>query len=150
MTCQQLFLLLVLHACRERIRSRVVVDANGCWRWPGANDGRYGHIKLFGARFKVHVAAFLLWKGRIPRGHVLAHSCDVTWCCNPDHVENKLQRRNMQDASERGRIANSLGKRKVALVRRLATLEWGDTRIARHVDCHPSTVRRIRNRESWK
>lgn len=145
-----IFHLLVLHSARQRILERVEVWPTGCWYWLGSGDGRYGQIRLFGARFKTHVAAFLLWNGRIPRRHVLAHQCDNTGCCNPEHLENKLQRHNIQEASERQRLPNALGRRKVALIRRLLTRGWAKSKIARHVKCHRDTVRKIERKQAWK
>ena len=151
MTTVALFYLLLLYEVRARIEERVEVQPNGCWKWLGSNDGRYGQIRLFGERFKTHVAAFYVYKGHVPKGRVLAHRCDHTRCCAPEHLNHKLQRFNIQEASDRNRLPNALGRKKVTLARRLAKKEgWTQERIAQHIQAHPSTVHRIITKKSWK
>lgn len=73
----------------EKIVARITVDANGCWLWPGANDGKgYGRVRdADGSVVYVHRAMWASVHGPIPAGHHVDHLCRVHNCCNPDHLE---------------------------------------------------------------
>lgn len=143
-----IFLLLALESQRARLRASVRVTESGCWLWDRkSTDGRYGHFYMFGVRFKAHVASYILFKGRIPRGHVVRHGCDQTLCCAPDCLTTGTQAQNRADASERGRWAHGITKRTVARIRNLITRKHNDSEVARRVGVHQSTVGRIRKGE---
>jgi hypothetical protein len=70
------------------IFDRLVVDEDGCWRWPGAKNPKgYGVIRRDGKRLPVHRVAYELRVGPIPDGLVLDHLCRVRNCANPAHLE---------------------------------------------------------------
>jgi hypothetical protein len=50
-----------------------------------------------------HRVAFELWRGPIPAGLVVMHSCDRPACINPVHLMAAPQRINLIDMSEKGR-----------------------------------------------
>lgn len=96
---------------KARIKRNVLVDMDaGCWVWQRRlkNSG-YGYmsIRIPGyeqpRKFLVHRVAYELWKGRIPRGLLIAHGCDNKRCCNPDHLKPATTRENMKQWLERGR-----------------------------------------------
>lgn len=74
-----------------RILRRIAEDDNGCWIWPGALAGGYGHVGWdeatvhFNAR--THRALYEHFVGPIPAGLDLDHLCRVRSCCNPKHLE---------------------------------------------------------------
>lgn len=92
--------------------------ATECWNWQAHcfSDSGYG---CFGWRDKrnepitrsigAHVAAYLLYKGKIPKGKQVQHTCDNRPCVNPNHLKLGTQKDNMRDCIERRRIAR--GKR---------------------------------------
>lgn len=75
----------------ERLRSRIVEDANGCWIYTGLlNDSGYGIIGSGGrgGRYlRVHRVMYEAEVGQIPDGLVIDHLCRVRACCNPQHLE---------------------------------------------------------------
>ena len=77
----------------ERIAPRLSVDEEtGCWRWPGATNGRgYGRVTVDGRPLLVHRIAHELFVGPIPEGlhvdHVHARGCRHRDCANPAHLE---------------------------------------------------------------
>jgi hypothetical protein len=89
----------------RRFRRRVQVAENGCWMWTGAVIHSAGSIY---GRFRdelAHRASFRSFKGPIPSGHLVRHTCDTPLCVNPDHLLSGTQADNMRDARERGRTA---------------------------------------------
>lgn len=85
------------------------VDKTGeCWIWTAGKywDG-YGKFALcFPGRKQVkirsHRFAYMLFKGPIKKGMNILHSCDNRECCNPDHLEEGGQSKNIKDAYIRG------------------------------------------------
>jgi hypothetical protein len=101
-------------ACRL-LDNIVENPVTGCWEWQrrvksNGNGGEpYGVlcVRLPGVPhpvpFRVHVLAWILFRGPCNAGHVRAHECDNTLCCNPAHIEQKTQQHNVNDSMTRGR-----------------------------------------------
>lgn len=75
---------------------------SGCWIWLGTiGKGGYGKITIGkradGSRRNTvaHLAAFELYKGKLPEGMEIDHKCRVTCCVNPDHLEAVTHVENM-------------------------------------------------------
>lgn len=136
-------------------------EPDGCWEWTGAPHGDgYGEFWLNGKREKAHVAAFILSRGRRPKG-VVRHRCDNPPCVRFSHVIDGTQAQNVQDMISRGRAAPPpilFGEDNPS-----AKLSWDDVRTIRlmknvgvrnqdlatmYLVSH-STVRRIVAGESW-
>ena len=79
-----------------------------CWEWKGGDNGKGGY-GLFSlepsetekgftisppsrkgwsawAMCSVHRVSFRIYKGAIPSGLLIRHTCDNTRCVNPDHL----------------------------------------------------------------
>jgi hypothetical protein len=62
-------------------------NENGCILWTGAKkDGGYGKIRIGDSIFAVHRLAWEIANGPIPKDLCVCHKCDVTSCCNPEHL----------------------------------------------------------------
>lgn len=71
----------------DRIRAKVVEDANGCWLWQGARyPNGYGAFGTDDSNY-AHRAAWQYVNGPVPEGRELHHVCRVRSCCNPAHLE---------------------------------------------------------------
>lgn len=88
------------------------VDRNhpsGCWQWTGSKDSwGYGQIRIVsssgGSKIRgAHRISFELFKGEIPDGYFVCHTCDNPRCVNPDHLFLGTQTDNMQDRLRKGR-----------------------------------------------
>lgn len=87
-----------------------------CWEWTGSIlPNGYGQVRsnpigLVSNRkrkiISTHKAAYILSKGKIPRGMFVLHKCDNKTCCNPNHLFLGNNKDNMNDMSNKGRNGN--------------------------------------------
>lgn len=81
----------------ERFDSKVLKVATGCWLWNGkiAPNG-YGQFSLGHARYvSAHRWGYERFRGPIPTGADLDHTCRRRACVNPDHLEPVSRRENL-------------------------------------------------------
>ena len=88
----------------------VPVPYCGCWLWDGAhNTYGYGVMAKQQAKTKydgcypAHRLSYAHYKGPIPEGAVVRHTCDVRCCVNPDHLLLGTPKQNGEDMARRGR-----------------------------------------------
>lgn len=89
------------------IWGRVTISPNGCWLW-SAKRNRHGYGQIT-VTFKIkrqvsaHRFAYETFKGRIPAGKLVRHTCDVRRCVCPDHLLLGSVKDNVADQIARGR-----------------------------------------------
>jgi hypothetical protein len=90
---------------KERFLSYVSVNPHsGCWEWTGAKKPTgYGSFKLYGRNFYTHRVSYLIYKGEIPDGMFICHSCDNRCCVNPDHLWAGTGKDNADDRNRKNR-----------------------------------------------
>lgn len=76
----------------------------GCWLWNGPDNGWYGLLRVGYKNTYAHRFSYELAHGPIPRGLVIDHTCRMTFCVNPDHLEAVTQGENVRRAWERKRV----------------------------------------------
>lgn len=108
---------------KEYIHTNTVIDPiTGCWIWlKSLQNVGYGLIEVprteddgpgpitDGVEKKtktrtVHKVAYEEFRGPIPKGLNVAHHCDVTYCCNPEHLWLATPKENMEDKVRKGRM----------------------------------------------
>ena len=80
---------------------------SGCWIWIGCISQR-GYGNLSGGRY-AHRVFYQAYKGDIPYGKMVCHSCDVRCCVNPDHLFTASHRENVLDAIVKDRYKRGFG-----------------------------------------
>ena len=74
-----------------------------CWNWKGTITKGYGSFWKENNNRPAHRIAYELWKGPIPEGNVVRHSCFNTLCVNPNHLSVGTQKENIEDSVKAGR-----------------------------------------------
>lgn len=88
-----------------------IVRTPGCHVWiRGTNGKGYGRLRIGDQTYTTHRVIYALTHGNPPPGTVLDHTCGVTRCVNPDHLDVVSQWQNVQrgalERDEAGRFAN--------------------------------------------
>jgi hypothetical protein len=79
---------------------------SGCYVWTGADqDNGYGRVTIARHTDYAHRASFRLFKGDIPDGFDVCHTCDTRKCVHPYHLYLGTRAINMLDALVKGRTA---------------------------------------------
>lgn len=81
---------------------------------------------LNGIRTGAHRHAYMLWKGAIPDGLDVLHSCDVKQCVNPEHLRVGTHQENIREAFAKLPPGHFAGERNGH-----ARLTWDDVRAIR-------------------
>lgn len=150
-------------AATQRLLSHI--DQRGpdeCWPWTAgrfAGTG-YGIHSVRGIPRGAHVASFNHFKGPIPDGLVVRHTCDNPPCCNPAHLLLGTYADNSQDCVDRGRCKEGedhpyakLTKRNVEEIR---ASYFGRNRgptqyeLAERFGVHQSIIWAVVHRRIWK
>ena len=107
-----------------------VEKTRGCWEWIGSRsrrkDGKlgYGSTGVLGRTEGAHRVSWKLFRGRVPQGKQVLHTCDNCACVKPDHLYLGTREDNYRDRRERG-LRGLTGRTilTVAQVRRVR--RWG-------------------------
>lgn|SRR3990167_850289 len=79
-----------------------------CWWFRGGFERReqshgYRVVSWLGGHESAHRLSYRLFKGEVPKGMVVMHSCDTPPCVNPEHLSIGTQAANMADKMRKGR-----------------------------------------------
>ena len=88
---------------------------DGCWLWMGSRHKRqnknYGicWVKALNEQ-QAHRVSYILFKGPIPNGLQVLHTCDNPPCVNPNHLYAGTPQNNVDDRTNRGRTKPPKGE----------------------------------------
>ena len=81
---------------RDRFFAKVRKTDDGCWLWTAnADRDGYGMVTIQSKKQYAHRAAYQSFRGPIPAGMTLDHTCRVRNCVNPEHLEAVTHRENV-------------------------------------------------------
>jgi len=81
-----------------------------CIVWTGSRWKGYGSTGFRGGVTKTHRVAWILTRGRIPKGKHVLHRCDNPPCVKPSHLFLGTQADNNHDREAKGRGVYSSGE----------------------------------------
>lgn len=123
----------------------------GCWIWSATtNWGGYGQFYLGGRLVGAHKAAHQLFKGPVPDGVEVCHTCDVRNCVNPAHVFIGTKSDNMKDAAEKGRLAHRTAKLTSEQADEVRRSTERGVDIAKRLGVSQNIISRIRRGQSYE
>jgi hypothetical protein len=91
-----------------------IIEKNGCWLWNRALSAKgYGNVRYGNTIWRAHRLSFTLYKGEIPEGLLVCHTCDEPSCVNPEHLFLGTAADNTHDCILKGRFNTQPGKSKI-------------------------------------
>lgn len=134
-----------------------------CWNWTGTTYRRgYGHFgRHLDGKFKMykcHRYSYEYFKGPIPEGLLVLHTCDNPACVNPDHLFLGTHQDNTDDMMDKGRWGYprnnshkhlSLDIAKQVRQFKLDNPKMKQTLISEHFNVSTAQISRILNNLIW-
>lgn len=129
---------------KKRFLAKVKVVESGCHEWQAMvkKDG-YGHFYFRGkCSYPAHRAAYILFKGDIPAGKCIMHTCDNRICVNPEHLIIGTNLENIQDMDKKGRrgTVSKLTYDDVNTIKQMLDERYSQQFIADKFGIHQTTV----------
>jgi hypothetical protein len=140
----------------ERLFQKIVIDPlTNCWNWNASlARGGYGALSIKGKTTKAHRFSYTMWKGKIPEGLLVCHTCDNPPCVNPNHLFLGTNADNMRDMSLKGRGCTGNKNAPSSLTDALALAIKKDPRplklIAAERGMHFKSIEAIKKGTTWK
>lgn len=144
----------------ERFWEKVKIKGkDDCWEWQANIARGYGTFQFNGKPWRAHRFSWMIENGEIPKGLCICHHCDNKACVNPSHLFIGTMKDNMQDAVNKGRMANGenhgnskLTKEKVLSIREDYQYHGKENQVtlAEKYGVNHTTIRNIIIRKSWK
>jgi hypothetical protein len=128
-----------------------------CWIWKLSKHPRgYGHIRHGKKILYAHRVCHELFYGLTSDGLHVCHRCDNPSCVNPNHLFLGTHKDNMQDMQRKNRnpgtkrFTTRLTPDLVKQVRHRVEKGEKQTKIAKELDVHASTIGDIVHFRKWK
>jgi len=140
---------------------KYAVNEKGCWIWTSYRNAKgygvfsYAHGSL--DRILAHRYSYLRFKGNIPDGLFVLHSCDDPACCNPSCLRVGTKCENNQEMFAKGRAAmgdnapwRTVDSTDVLEIRRLRALGMTTYALADKYGITQQAISKIALGQRWK
>lgn len=137
-----------------------ILKTDTCWLWQGSTSRGYGKISIKGRNISVHKISYELFKGPIPKGLDVCHTCDIKNCVNPKHLWLGTRQENMIDCVSKGRHNKPKGlnvntckltEEQVREIRKkYIPRKYSTRKLANEYGLNQATIFSIISRESWQ
>ncbi len=132
---------------------------NECWERNLRDEG-YGNFWDGTRQMGFHQAAYVFWRGPIPKGLCVLHTCDNPRCVNPFHLFLGTIADNARDMKEKGRGKGSnlpgdkngravLTWDDVENIRLKKSLGFSTSRLSHLFKVTTTQIKRIVNNQQW-
>ena len=124
----------------------------GCWEWKGHKKKKlpYGAFTFRRKELIASRVSYTIYKGVIPQGLIVRHTCDNPSCVNPDHLLVGTYLDNHKDKLARGRgFVEKLTVEQVIEIKKALLKKIPDSHIAPQFGVTASTIGRIKNGRLW-
>lgn len=127
-----------------------------CWLWKYPSKDGYGRYST--ERKYAHRFSWELIYGKIPKGFVICHKCDIKNCVNPKHLFLGRQSDNIKDKVKKDRQAkgndiptSKLTEKEVLEIRnKYIPRIYSIRMLAREYNVAYDSIWSIVNKQSWK
>ena len=127
------------------------VPFSGCWIWfASTHPEGYGRFAMNGKTQKAHRAAYEIYKGFIPEGYCVCHTCDNPACVNPNHLFLGTVAENNADKTKKGRSAKKLNSEMVRVIKSQLSGGASLNSLARLFKVTRAMIVQIKYNRNWK
>lgn len=96
----------------DRLDHYTFYSPDGCWYWTASiRVAGYGGLWVNGKYLLAHRFSYETFKGTIPSGMFVCHTCDNRLCINPDHLWLGTNQDNMDDMNKKKRGITHSGEK---------------------------------------
>jgi hypothetical protein len=140
----------LLNEAAKRVFAQCVRNGE-CLEWRGkwVTHNGYGRVTFKQKKLLTHRIAYEAYKGPVPAGKQVMHSCDNRRCCNPDHLSIGTGQDNTNDRKAKDRLGFKLTTADVLEIKRLCRSGMSQTSVAKQFGVLQSQVSRIMTGKRW-
>ena len=142
---------------RPRKPIRFYENYRGCWiccSHRTKNGHGYSMIKREGQNIRLHRYMWEKYRGQIPRGMCVLHTCDNRACNNPEHLFLGTQVDNMRDRDNKNRQARGIDHGHAVLteqqVKEIYFTRGTQKAMAKMYGVNQAAIGKIKRGETWK
>ena len=134
----------------DYIKGQVIVTKAGCWEWPGTpRGGGYPCTRVRGVTVYLARYSYELFRGPIPDGLHVLHTCDNPPCVNPEHLFLGTHQENVIDMNRKGRGPAKFGPEQIKEVVERANNGESRKSLAREYGVCRKTIKKILTGKCW-